>query len=65
VRVDGSEKPVAAALSAFAQRRPTVVPAREMPMISSAYYYRTLPTSTVTLYEAYLRFIAERRATGA
>ncbi len=62
VRADGSEKSVAAVFTAFARRRPTVLPAHDMPMISSAYYYRTLPTSTATLYEAYRRFIAERRA---
>jgi hypothetical protein len=33
-----------------------------MPMIASAYYYRTLPTSMRTLYEAFLRFVADRRA---
>jgi hypothetical protein len=65
VRADGSEKPVAEALAAFARRRLPVVAANDMPMIASAYYYRTLPTSTGTLYEAYLRFIAERRARAA
>jgi hypothetical protein len=32
-----------------------------MPMISSTYYYRTLPASTQTLYDAFLSFIADRR----
>ena len=49
VRSDGSEKPVAAALAAFARLQRTVVAANDMPMISSTYYYRTLPVSTKTL----------------
>jgi endo-1,4-beta-mannosidase len=61
VRGDGSEKPVAAALAAFARRRPTVLPANDMPMISAEYYYRTLPASTKTLYEAFLGYVAQRR----
>lgn len=64
VRADGTEKPVAAALSAFArQRRMRIAPA-DMPMISSTYYYRTLPVSMQTLYDAYLAFVAERRTAG-
>ncbi len=62
VRADGSEKPVAAALAAFAREKREVVPANDMPMISSTFYYRTLPTSATTLYEAFLGFVAERRA---
>jgi hypothetical protein len=62
VRADGSEKPVAAVLSAFARQSRDVVAARDMPMIASAYYYRTLPASMRTLYEAFLRFVADRRA---
>jgi hypothetical protein len=62
VRADGSEKPVAAALSAFARQQRDVVPAADMPAIASAYYFRTLPTSTRTLYDAFLRFVSERRA---
>ncbi len=31
-------------------------------MISATYYYRTLPTSVHTLYEAFLGFVADRRA---
>jgi hypothetical protein len=61
VRADGTEKPVASALAAFARQQRTVVKPNDMPMIASAYYYRTLPTSTGTLYEAFLRFVAERR----
>ena len=61
VRADGSEKPVAAALAAFARERRTVVPANDMPMISPTYYYRTLPTSAKTLYDAFLHFVGERR----
>lgn len=61
IRSDGSEKPVAQALAAFARQRRTVVPAADMPLISADYYYRTLPTSTKTLYDAFLGFVAERR----
>jgi len=61
IRSDGTEKPVAAALRAFAREQREVVAAEDMPMISSAYYYRTLPKSSQTLYEAYLGFIEERR----
>jgi len=61
VRADGSPKPVAAVFSAFARQGRDVRPAADMPSIAGAYYYRTLPTSTHTLYEAYLRFVAERR----
>jgi hypothetical protein len=62
LRRDGSAKPVAAALAAFArQARPLRRPA-DMPMIASTYYYRTLPESTRTLYDAYLGDIAARRA---
>ena len=63
VRRDGSEKPVAAALAGFARERHSVRRAADMPMISSTYYYRTLPTSTGTLYDAFLGSIEERRST--
>lgn len=61
IRSDGSEKPVAAALATFARQQRTVLKANDMPMISSTYYYRTLPTSAKTLYEAFLGFVRERR----
>jgi hypothetical protein len=61
LRTDGSLKPVATALSAFARRARTVVKPDDMPMISSTYYYRTLPVSARTLYDAFLSFVAERR----
>jgi len=61
IRSDGTEKPVAAALAAFAREAREVVPARDMPMISATYYYRTLPTSAKTLYDAFLGAIDERR----
>jgi endo-1,4-beta-mannosidase len=61
VRSDGSEKPVAAALSAFARERRTVVEPRDIPVIADVYYYRTLPTSTKTLYDAFLGSVEERR----
>jgi endo-1,4-beta-mannosidase len=62
IRSDGSEKPVAAALAAFAAERRTVLPANDMPLISDTYYYRTLPDSTFTLYDSFVRSIEERRA---
>ncbi|MDB5071647.1 MAG: hypothetical protein JWM87_2758 [Candidatus Eremiobacteraeota bacterium] len=61
VRSDGTEKPVAAALSAFAREQRTVKEPHDMPMISSTYYYRTLPKSTQTLYDGFLGFVRERR----
>jgi len=62
VRTDGSAKPVAAALAAFARTpRPLHAP-RDPPTIASTYYYRTLPDSTRTLYDAYCGDIAGRRA---
>ncbi len=61
IRSDGSEKPVAAALSAFARLQRTVTKANDMPMISSTYYYRTLPVSAKTLFDAFLGFVSERR----
>ncbi|MFN2460464.1 MAG: hypothetical protein ABR591_07235, partial [Candidatus Velthaea sp.] len=62
LRSDGSEKPVATALAAFARQRRTVLEAADMPMISSEYYYRTLPASTKTLYDAFLDFVRARRS---
>ena len=35
--------------------------ANDMPMISSTYYYRTLPISTKTLFDAFLGFVSDRR----
>jgi hypothetical protein len=58
----GSDSPVTAALGAFARENRETVKPRDMPMISSTYYYRTLPTSAQTLYDAFLSFIEERRA---
>ena len=65
LRSDGTERPVAAALSAFARQARTVRKPADMPMISSTYYYRTLPASTRTLYDAFLGYIAERRESPA
>jgi hypothetical protein len=42
-----------------------VRPANDMPMISGTFYYRTLPASARTLYEAFLGFVAERRTAAA
>ncbi len=61
VRSDGTEKPVAAALAAFAREERTIVPSRDRPTVSDTYYYRTLPTSTRTLYDAFLKTIDDRR----
>ena len=61
IRGDGTERPVAGALAAFAKTAPVVLRANEMPMISSTYYYRTLPDSTATLYDAFLGFVEARR----
>ncbi|MDB5069316.1 MAG: putative Beta-galactosidase [Candidatus Eremiobacteraeota bacterium] len=61
VRSDGSEKPVAAALAAFAHEHRTVLTPHDMPIIAEAYYYRTLPASTKTLYDAFLGSVEERR----
>jgi endo-1,4-beta-mannosidase len=62
IRDDGTEKPVAAALSAFAREARACVKPDDMPMISSEYWYRTLPTSTQTIYDSYLTTIDARRA---
>ncbi|HEY6234177.1 MAG TPA: hypothetical protein VIW69_03600 [Candidatus Elarobacter sp.] len=61
VRDDGSEKPVAAALAAFARERRPVTAPDDTPVIADTYYYRTLPDSTRTLYDAWVRSIEERR----
>ncbi len=57
----GTGSPVAAALGAFAREMRDVRRPGDMPMIASTYYYRTLPDSTLTLYDAYLAFVADRR----
>ncbi|MDB5028961.1 MAG: putative Beta-galactosidase [Candidatus Eremiobacteraeota bacterium] len=61
VRSDGSEKPVAVALAAFARERRTVLQPHDIPVIADTYYYRTLPDSTKTLFGAFLRSVEERR----
>jgi endo-1,4-beta-mannosidase len=61
VRSDGSEKPVATALTAFARQHRTVLEAQDMPLIAEVYYYRTLPQSTFTLYDAFVGSVEERR----
>jgi len=61
VRSDGSAKPVAAALGAFAMQKREIARADDMPMIAATYYYRTLPTSTQTLYDAFLGYVGRRR----
>lgn len=61
VRSDGSEKPVAAALAAFAREQRAVLTPNDGPTIADTYYYRTLPSSTCTLYDAFVRSVEERR----
>lgn len=56
VRSDGSEKPVAAALAAFAQSGRTVIAARD-PEIFEPAYYADLPQTT---NEAYARYLERR-----
>jgi len=55
IRSDGSEKPVAAALSAFARAGRPVLRANDPPTLAADYYYRTLPSSTKTLFDAFAR----------
>jgi hypothetical protein len=61
IRDDGTSRPLAAVLSQFAKTSPVVRRSNDMPMISSTYYYRTLPDSMTSLYNAYLSFIESRR----
>ncbi len=56
VRADGTEKPVAAALAAFARERRAVVEPHD-PMIDETEYYRRLPHST---FERYASFVEPR-----
>jgi endo-1,4-beta-mannosidase len=53
VRSDGSEKPIAAALGAFARALPTVRAARD-PEIFEPAYYADLPATTREAYEHYV-----------
>ena len=59
VRSDGSEKPVAATLAAFAPARRSVIAPHDATLVDEDTYYRELPASTVTTYR---RFVEERRA---
>lgn len=54
VRSDGSEKPVAAALAAFARERRTCVETDDAPMDEDA-YYSALPESLFAGYRRYLK----------
>ena len=54
VRDDGSEKPVAQALAAFARKAPSVT-AQPPPIVDETGYFAGLPESTRTAYEAYCR----------
>jgi hypothetical protein len=53
VRDDGSEKPVAAALAAFARERRTVVEPHDAAMDEST-FYAALPRSAADGYTAFL-----------
>jgi endo-1,4-beta-mannosidase len=55
VRADGSEKPVASALTNFAQQQPTVENAADGLPIDESGYYHGLPASSERAYETYLR----------
>jgi hypothetical protein len=61
MRSDGTAKPIAAVLEAFAREARPVLAPHDMPMISAEYYYRTLPASMKTLYDAFLLHVAEHR----
>jgi endo-1,4-beta-mannosidase len=63
IRADGSEKPIAAVLSALAREERTIVPTHDMPMISAEYFYRTLPESMRTLYDAFMLHVQANRLT--
>jgi len=62
IRSDGTDKPVAAALSAFARERRTVNEPVAIQFPPEDEYYRSLPSSTARAYDAFLRSIEERRA---
>jgi hypothetical protein len=64
VTADDTLTPVGAALAAFAREARALRKPNDMPMIAGTYYYRTLPDSTHTLYDAYLGFIEARRLPG-
>ncbi len=59
VRDDGNEKPVAAALAAFARERRSVVEAHDPPMDETR-YYADLPRSTIEGYARFLQAHARR-----
>ena len=63
VRADGSEKPVAAALTNFAEQHPTVENVGDTLPLDESGYYRGLPASTERAYRTYLgMYHAERPA---
>ncbi len=64
VDTGGTLTPVGTALAAFAREARPLRKPNDMPMIAGTYYYRTLPDSTHTLYDAYLGFIEARRLPG-
>ena len=53
VRNDGSEKPVAQALAAFARERREVFPTPHRPLTDEAGYYAALPASLAQTYAKY------------
>lgn len=54
LRADGSEKPVASVLSAFARERRTVLPSRDHVQTNEDSYYEGLPGSTDVAFAAYV-----------
>jgi endo-1,4-beta-mannosidase len=64
LRSNGSDKPVAAALAAFARQRRSVLPAPPTPVdIPEAAYYAALPNATEAAYATFLGAVEERRRT--
>jgi endo-1,4-beta-mannosidase len=62
VRSDGSEKPVAAALAAFARERRSVLAPPASLVGDEQSYYAALPGATQAWYAAFLAGVEERRA---
>jgi endo-1,4-beta-mannosidase len=62
LRSDGSDKPVAAALAAFARQRRSVLPAPPPAIdVPEAAYYAALPDATEAAYATFLAAVEERR----
>ncbi|HTW86290.1 MAG TPA: hypothetical protein VMD91_19615 [Candidatus Sulfotelmatobacter sp.] len=62
IRSDGSTKPVADALAAFARERRSVAPpVADRPVLDERTYYAALPQATGEAYRVYLTRVEERR----